>query len=191
MAKANRNVITQNYRGKVGNVILRMVGGMSILSAYPDYSKRKWSKLQKENRAKFKKAAIYSKNILKIPERARFYQSKARGLQNAGNMAVSDYMLHPEIREVDVSKYKGQAGNAIKVSAYDRYMVASVIVMILNAGGFVVESGMAMEYPYGGSGKWVYKAQVPNDEWKGGKVVVRVTDLPGKVVSAIQRLDGT
>jgi hypothetical protein len=191
MAKANNNVITRNYSGKVGNIILRMVGGLSVISAYPDYSRVKWSKKQNENRKQFRKASIWSKKILMKPGMLEFYKGKAKARQNASNMAISDYLLNPEIREIDVSKYKGQVGNTIKVSAYDKYKVASVIVMILNATGFVLETGMASEYPYSGSGVWIYKAQVANPDWRGCSVVVRVTDSPGKVVKASVDIGGT
>jgi hypothetical protein len=191
MAISDHNVLTKNYHGKVGNLILRVVGGRSIMSAYPDYSKRKWSPLQKQNRKLFRQASIYAKKAVKDPVKLKIYQSKVRWGQHAENMAISDYLLHPEIRDIDVSKYKGQAGNTIKVSAYDKYKIASVIVMILNAVGFEIERGMAMEYPYSGSGEWIYKAKESNPDWQGGSVVVRVTDSPGKVVKAERRLDDT
>jgi hypothetical protein len=191
MAKAKNNVITRNYSGKVGNIILRVVEGLSVISAYPDYSRVKWSKKQNENRKQFRKASIWSKKVLMKPEMLEFYKSKAKARQNASNMAISDYLLNPEIRKIDVSKYKGQVGNTIKVSAYDKYKVASVIVMILNSTGFVLETGMASEYPYSGSGVWIYKAQVPNPDWRDCSVAIRVTDSPGKVFQSTISLNGS
>jgi hypothetical protein len=67
----------------------------------------------------------------------------------------------------------------------------AVIVTILNATGFEIESGMAVEFPYNGSGEWIYKTLESNPSWRGGRVVVRVTDSPGKVVKAERRLDDT
>ena len=95
MAISRNNIITRNFSGKVGNIILRIVDGCSIISAYPDYSKIKWSKKQNENRKQFRKASIYSKKILKDPEKLKFYKSKAKARQNASNMAISDYFLNP------------------------------------------------------------------------------------------------
>jgi hypothetical protein len=97
-------------------------------------------------------------------------------------------MKRPEIAEIDVWNYSGQAGNTIRVKARDNYGVASVIVMIINALGYEVESGMAVSMP--GSEVWVYKAKEQNLEWKGGRVVVRVTDSPGNVVRGEVRLPG-
>ena len=190
MAKAKNNVITNKYSGKVGNIILRMVGGISIISAYPDYSKVKWSKKQKENRKRFGRAVTYSQKVLEDPVKREYYEGKAKERQNAQNMAISDYMMNPEVREIDISGYKGRAGNTIKVSAYDKFKVMSVFVMILNAAGFEVEGGMATEYPYSGSGNWIYKAREENQNREGGKVVVKVTDFSGKVVKEEAILDG-
>jgi len=63
--------------------------------------------------------------------------------------------------------------------------------MILNAQGIEVESGMAVEMPFSGSGVWIYKAMEDNPCWKGGRVVVRVADSPGNVVTGVLALDGT
>jgi len=90
----------------------------------------------------------------------------------------------------DDKNYKGKEGNLIRVDASDNYKVAGVIVMILNAAGLLVESGMAVEYPYSGSGEWIYKTMERNPEWKGGKLVVRVTDSPGNIVQTFRVLDG-
>ena len=61
-------------------------------------------------------------------------------------------LLKPEIEKIDTSKYKGQEGDIIKVEAYDRYKVASVIVMIINALGLQIRDGPAVQKP---SGEWV------------------------------------
>jgi hypothetical protein len=41
------------------------------------------------------------------------------------------------------------------------------------------------------TGKWVYKVTAENPDWKGSRVVVRVSDLPGNVVEGNAVLDGT
>ena len=102
------------------------------------------------------------------------------------NVAISDYMKRPEIAEIDVWNYNGQAGNTIRVKARNNYGIASVIVMIINVLGIEVESGMAVQMP--GSEVWVYKTMEENPEWKGGKVVVRVSDCPGNVIRAVRLL---
>jgi hypothetical protein len=191
MAIANNNFLFKNYSGKVGNIILRVVGNRSIISKYPDFTNVKWSKAQKANRKRFGDGMRYARKAFKDPEAVLYYESKTKPRQNKFNVAVSDYMLSPEIQHIDTTKYLGQEGNTITVSAYDKYKIMAVIVTILNATGFEIESGMAVEFPYNGSGEWIYKTLESNPSWRGGRVVVRVTDSPGKVVKAERRLDDT
>jgi hypothetical protein len=158
-----------------------------VVSKAPDYSKIPRSEAQKANSSRFKVATRYGHRVLKDPVAYAFYDKRRRRNQTVWNVAISDYMKRPEIAEIDVWNYKGQAGNTIRVKASDNYGITSVIVMIINALGFEVESGMAVQMP--GSEVWVYKATKENLEWKGGKVVVRVTDSPGNVVRDFRILD--
>ena len=190
MAITDENVLIRFQRGKLGNMILRVVAGRSIASIMPDYSKRKWSKAQQANRKRFGHAVKHTKAALKDPAVKRYYQSRVKPLQHAENVAISDYMLKPKIEEIDTSKYKGQAGDVIRVRAYDKYKVAAVLITILNVNGFEVESGMACEDQFSGSSEWTYRASKPNPQWNGGSVVIKVTDSPGNAVQAIRMLSG-
>jgi hypothetical protein len=181
MAIANDNVIMRFQRGKIGGLIFRVWGENTVVSKAPDYSKIPRSEAQKANSNRFKVATRYGRRVLNDPVAYSFYDKKRRRNQTVWNVAISDYMKRPEIAEIDVWNYKGQVGNTIKVKASDNYGIVSVIVMIINASGFEVESGMAVQMP--GSEVWVYKTVEENPEWKGGRVVVRVTDSPGNVVT--------
>ena len=184
MAISNNNFILKNFSGKLGNIILRVVGNRSIISKYPDFTNVKWSKAQKANRKRFGDGMRFARKAFENPEAVLYYESKTKPRQNKFNVAVSDYMLKPEIKHIDTTKYRGKAGDTITVSAYDKYKIMAVIVTILNATGFEIESGMAVEFPYRGSGEWIYKALEANQYWKGGRVVVRVSDSPGNVVQS-------
>jgi hypothetical protein len=190
MAIVNDNIITRFQRGRFGDIIYRVVGSLSISSKAPDYSKIKWSPAQEANRMRFRDGMAYARKAFEDPEKEKYYQNKAGAGQHKFNMAVADYMVKPKINEVDIENYKGKEGNLIRVDASDNYKVAGVIVMILNAAGLLVESGMAVEYPYSGSGEWIYKTMEENPDWKGGRVVVRVTDSPGNIVQTFRLLDG-
>jgi len=192
MAIANDNVLLRKLHGKIGNMIIRGWGKKTVASKAPDYKKIKWSKAQIENRERFGKASLkVNEKLRDDPELKKKYKKLAKGNQNAHNVAMSDYLKPPVITEINVKNYKGQKGNTIRVGAKDKYFVAGLIVMILNAQGIEVESGMAVEMPFSGSGVWIYKAMEDNKRWKGGKVVVRVADLPGNVVTRTLMLDGT
>ena len=182
MALANDNILMRFSRGRIGDVIFRVWGENTVVSKAPDYSKTLRSDAQKAVNRRFKVATGYGHRVLQDPVAYAFYDKKKRGIQTVWNVAISDYMKRPEIAEIDVWNYKGQAGNTIRVKARDNYCVASVNVMIINASGFEVESGMAVQMP--GSGVWGYKATERNTEWKGVRVIVRVTDSPGNLVRA-------
>jgi hypothetical protein len=74
------------------------------------------------------------------------------------------------------------------VEAEDNYQVTGVIITILNALGLIVGSGNAVE---NNDGEWIYKLTVPVESFQGGKIEMRVRDLPGNVVTGCKLLDGS
>jgi len=178
------NILTEGYSGRIGNLIFRRWGKKTVISMVPDYSHRKWSKAQKENRKRFRNAMAYSRKTLADPEMRKYYRKRAKGMQTVWNVAVADYMKKPEIRKVDLSGYRGRKGDTIRINAHDNYRVAAVIVTILNAQGFEVESGVAVEML--SQGCWIYKVMAPVPGWEKGRIVVRVTDSPGNTVKSEQ-----
>jgi len=185
MAIADDNVVTRGYRGRIGNLIFRRWGKKTVVSLAPSTDNRKWSKTQKTNRLRFRNAMAYARKALNDPDKLKYYRKKAKGMQTIWNVAVADYMKKPQINEIDVHNYKGQKGNTIRVIAWDNYRVAGVIVSIVDARGIEVESGMAVEMP---NSNWIYKAMEQNPSWRGGRIVVRVTDSPGNLVQTFHVL---
>ena len=179
MAVSETNLFTKNFRGRVGNLILRVVGEKTVLSCMPTFTNRKWSEAQLACQDRFRKATKYGHKVMKDAEKKQFYDAKANANQSGWNLAISDYMIKPKIVKIDVSEYGGKKGDKINIEAFDQFKVASVIVMIINAAGVQTESGMAVEML---SGEWVYKAGSDTPGWEGGCVEVKVIDLPGNVV---------
>ena len=188
MAVSRNNVVVKNFHGKVGNIVLRVFGNKMVMSALPSTRNRKWSEAQLECQDRFRKATKFGHTVLADAELNLVYKNKARENQSSWNASISDYLLKPVIETIDTSKYNGQEGDTIQVEAYDKYKVASVIVMIINALGLQIEDGAAVQKP---TGEWVYKVSAGNPDWKGNRVVVRVSDLPGNVVQGEAVLDGT
>ena len=188
MAVSRTNIIVKNFHGKVGNIILRVFGNKMVMSALPSFRNRKWSKSQLDCQDNFRKATKFGHKVLADAELDLIYKNKAKEYQSSWNASISDYLLKPEIETIDTSKYHGQEGDTIKIEAYDRIKVASVIVMIINALGLQIEYGAAVQKP---TGEWVYKVTAENPDWKGNRVVVKVSDLPGNVVQGEAVLDGT
>ena len=178
------NLITEGYSGRIGNLIFRRWGKKTVISMVPDYTNRKWSKAQKENRKRFRDAMAYSRRTLADPEMRKYYRKRAKGMQTVWNVAVADYMKKPEIREVDLSGYRGRKGDTIRINAHDNYRVAAVIVTILNAQGIELGSGLAVEMA--SKACWIYKVMTRIPDWETGRIVVRVTDSPGNTVKSVQ-----
>ena len=177
MALSEQNVITAGIYGRIGNLIFRRWNNKSVVSAAPNYSKRKWSKAQTDNRMRFRDAMAFAKEAMKDPVKRAYYRKKAKQMQTAWNVAVQEYMMKPEINDIDISGYKGRKGNMVLVKMRNDFRVAAAIITILSAQGIVIESGQAVRIP--GSSTWVYKSRESNPSPEGGRVVVRVGDVRG------------
>ena len=95
-------------------------------------------------------------------------------------------MKKPQIDFIDAGEYSGRAGQAIRVKARDNYMIKTILITIINVLGVEVESRLI---PYTANLLVMeYKTLEPNPEWKGGRVVVRITDSPGNVTESFRVL---
>ena len=190
MAISYDNELTARYHGRFGNAVLRWRGGKSILSKMPDCSRVVKTKAQKANMKRFAAATIYGKKVLSDPRLREKYRKKKKMYQSIWNAAISDFMLKPKVDAIDVKGYRGLPGNEISISARNRYKFEAVIVTILNILGLVIESGSAVARPSSDSMEWDYLVKEINPSYKGSRVVVRVSDLPGNVVQESVSLDG-
>jgi hypothetical protein len=191
MAISYDNAITKNYHGMMGGIVFRCIGDKSIMSKRPDCSKVVKTEAQKANMKRFAAATIYAKKVLSDPKKVEYYRKKKKIYQSVWNAAISDFMSSPKIVTVDLNAYRGLKGNVISVSAWDKYKVEAVNVMIYNDMNQLVESGPAFARSFSGSMEWDYKATVMNPSYRGCRVVVRVSDLPGNVVQEAVIVDST
>jgi hypothetical protein len=98
------NIITKGFRGRLGNLIYRQIGDNTFVNPAPDYSKYKWSKAQKENRKRFREAMAFARTVLQDPVKVKYYRRKAKGLQTAWNVAVSEYLKNLKAKELKGKK---------------------------------------------------------------------------------------
>ncbi len=170
MSVSRTNLLTQGFHGKIGNqLVLRYFGGRSVMSNVADYSKRKWSILQRSNRMKFREAVCWAKNRLKDEKILRHYRKRAKGGQNAYNVAIADYLKNLRIREVDATGFTGHRGEAIRVMLRKKFGAASVRLHIIGLGGEVLETGTAA--CTGDGLTWAYIVRTVNP---GPKLSMRV-----------------
>ena len=107
---------------------------------------------------RFKKASSHAKALLAEPDTRGFYQtiSKESGVPLFA-VAMGDILNEPSILPLDLSKYKGQIGDAIEIQAVDDIGLAEINVNIVAQDGTPIESGQAVEIGVR-SGEWTYTA---------------------------------
>jgi hypothetical protein len=105
--------------------------------------------------------------------------------------AMSDCLTKPKVKKVDLTTYRGQTGNVIRISAWDKFWVQTVNVMILNNKGQLIEKGPAVSRMYSGNREWDYIATVENVDYKSCRILVGVKDRPGNVVETEVDIGGT
>ena len=193
MAISFKNLITKMYSGRVGDIVLRNYRGKSVMAKRPDCSKVVKSPAQLENQKRFAKAVKRNKAIKNDPQRFEYYSKKKKKKKylSAYHAAMSDCMTKPKVQKVDLVSYRGQQGNVIRISAWDKFRVETVNVMILNDKGQLIEKGPALAKAFSGNTEWDYVVTMENLNYKGGRIEIRVTDKPGNVVQEVITLDST
>ncbi|MGA3014623.1 MAG: hypothetical protein ABSD71_11405 [Bacteroidales bacterium] len=193
MAISFKNVITRMYSGRVGDIFLRNYGGKSVMAKRPDCSKVIKSPAQLANQAKFAKAVIYSKAVKSDPQRSEDYSEKKKKnkYKDVYHAAMSDCLTKPKVQKVDLSTYRGQPGNVIRIRAWDKFRVETVNVIILSNKGQLIEKGTAVAKIFSGNREWDYTATVENLDYKSCRILVRVKDRPGNTVEAEVDIGGT
>ncbi len=186
MAKVGNNVLTHGLHGKIGDLIVfRVRNGQTIVGAKPERSGSPTEAMIK-HREHFQEAVLYAKAAMADPAMKEAYEAAKKGSESAYNVAIADFLRAPHIDEIDVSNYNGQPGDTIRVRAVDDFKVAEVALSVEAADGNVIESGAAVQdanYLY-----WTYTATESNSAIQGSKIVVRVSDVPGKLVESSQTL---
>ena len=190
MAVSYNNVITRNYSGRVGDIVFRNYNGKSVMAKRPDCSKVIKTALQWENMNKFAKAVKYALFVIANHVLCDYYRMKRPDL-DPYHAAISDYQTWPVIESVDVREYKGHPGNVVTVSAWDKWNIEGVGVVIFNAIGDVIEFGEAVPKEFSGNTEWEYTATAENADYKSCRILVKVTDKPGNVVKEVVTLDST
>lgn len=105
------------------------------------------------------------------------------GLTNACNIIVADFFSAPNIKEVDMSEYKGVVSDPIRIRVTDNFKVKAVTVEIYSNMGTLIEQDDAVIQP--GNPYWIYMAKVSNPNIGGNKIIIKATDLPGNPITMV------
>jgi hypothetical protein len=175
MAKIRKNGNILQLSGSIGDMVFRqMPDGSTRVSRKPDFSKRIFSRAQKDHQSRFKQAAAYAREAAKTQP---IYAELAKGTtKNAYNWALSDWFNRPEILEIDLSGWVNGEGGTIRVRAQDDVVVEGVKVTIADENGAFLEEGEAQE----ASALW-WEYNTAQAAANNMRVTVAARDLPGHV----------
>jgi len=92
MAYSKTNMLTQTYRGKVGDqFVFKNYSGKSVISKVPVFTKP-WSEKQLEHRHRFSQACKKAKALASLPEIRELYSKGIRDDQTVYNLVLRDVL---------------------------------------------------------------------------------------------------
>lgn len=93
MAQGKASVLLHKMRGQIGKqIVVKQYGNKTVITAYPDMSGIKPSKLQKQKRKRFAAAIAYAQSIIHDPVRKAAYAKKLKKGQRVYNAAIREYL---------------------------------------------------------------------------------------------------
>jgi hypothetical protein len=154
MAKVRNNVVVRGLSGSFGDQMIIKVdkAGRTIVSNKPEFDEnRAFTPAQQTQQERFREAVAYAKDAKDLA----VYAAKAEGTpMHPYNVALADWFHAPEIKEIDLSDWTGQAGQYIRILAMDDVQVTQVSVVITDAQDAVLEQGTAVKDD--ASPWWIY-----------------------------------
>jgi len=93
MAQSVNSVLLHHLSGHIGKqVVVKHYGKKTVVTAYPDMSKVKPSKLQKAKRNDFAEAVAYAQSILHDPVKKKAYAKKLKKGVSVYHAAITEWM---------------------------------------------------------------------------------------------------
>jgi hypothetical protein len=179
MAKSILNVVMQGASGKIGKTLVfrQMRNGETVISNRPKKRTVPLTIAEEEHRERFLEASYLAKRLAKDPVFGPQYLAKAAPGQSAYTVAMTDCLLPPQIKAINVDGYGGTAGDTITIRAIDNFKVTEVKLRILDASDMLLEAGSATLDE--NDLNWIYQVTAPNFTLAGTKVEVTAIDVPG------------
>jgi len=168
--------MARGLSGAVGEqfVIRKDKAGRTIVGNIPTFDEnRQFSEAQQAQQEAFREASAYAQSA----KDQEVYVKKAEGTpMHPRNVAMADWFHAPEIKDIDLSGWTGQAGQTICIEAIDDVQVKQVTVVITDETGAVLEQGAAVS---GNDGWWNYTTTKAASGTP--KVIASALDLPGHI----------
>lgn len=178
------NLLLRGLSGKLGGLIVRQVGGQTIVQAAEVKGQRApRSPRQQAHLDRMYRAQLYAKAQLRDPAAKALYATGiTASCTSAYTVAVADFMQAPVITALLIGRYHGQPGDTILVQATDNFAVTAVLVRIRAPDGSLLEEGPATAQP---TGAWRYQATVARPVAPGTTITAEARDRPGNVASQV------
>ena len=178
MADINRKKYAQGLGGALssGHVAHQTASGRTIVASKPEFDENlTYTENQTMHQAAVRDASMYAS----VAENHQAYISKAEETgSTAYAVAVADWYSAPRVLAIDVDGWTGNPGETSRVKARDTVMVASVLLVIRDAQGQVLEMGEAVPSE-AGSAWWNYTTQSSMPLEPFPTVQAIAFDLPG------------
>jgi hypothetical protein len=178
MANVYRNKFARGWNGASGEpfVVHQTVSGKTIAAGKPVFDDNlAYTERQPMHQAAVRDSALYAS----FAENQEAYTRLAaeRGT-TAYALAVADWYGAPRVLEINVDRWTGEVGETIRVKTRDNVMVASILLVIRDAQGHILEMGNALQSEEG-SAWWNYTTQSPVPLMPFPGVQAIACDLPG------------
>lgn len=93
MAQSVNSILLHQIKGKIGKqIVIKQYGKKTVVSAYPDMSGIKPSKLQKVKRKGFAEAVVYAQSILHDPAKKKAYAKKLKKGMSVYHAAIQEFL---------------------------------------------------------------------------------------------------
>lgn len=163
------------------HVLEGLAGQVGEYLSLHEYGSGRWQVRVREGRPQgvepvhwkqFTDAVAYA---LATQNRPEYVRLAAQHHTTPFKVATADFLHSPQIVEIDLSHYTGQADQTIRIVADDEIMVTEVGVLVLDPENRLIEMGLADR---GDGDTWIYRTKrtAPTSHVR---VVVDASDLPG------------
>ena len=93
MAQSTESILLYKMRGAIGKqIVVKQYGNKTVITAYPDMSKVKPSKLQRQKRKQFAAAIDYARSIIRDPVKKAAYAKKLKKGARVYNAAIKEFL---------------------------------------------------------------------------------------------------
>ena len=178
MANIYRKKHAPGLRGALvaQHVVHQTASGKTIVASKPDFDENlTYTENQTMHQAAVRDASMYAS----VAETHAAYINKAEESgSTAYAVAVADWYSAPRVLAIDIDRWTGNPGETIRVKARDAVMVASVLLVVRDPQGDVLEMGEAVPSE-AGSPWWIYTTQSRVSLQPFPTVQAIAFDLPG------------